>query len=229
MAVFEGFPQRARYAPVPTLFFTELLPAIADPGELKVTLYLFFLLFEKKGHPKFVTWRELLGERPLLLAVRRRGEPPEESLRRGLRGAVTRGTVLHVALELTSPERIDHLFLINSEANRRVVARIESGELDLGGKVLIDITLADAEPRPNIFELYEQNIGILTPLLADELREAERLYPPTWVEDAIREAVSLNRRNWRYIARILERWATEGRQSGESGRDLAAYRAERRP
>ena len=55
---------------------------------------------------------------------------------------------------------------------------------------------------------------MLTPMIADELREAEKIYPENWIRDAVREAVSLNKRNWRYIERILENWAAEGRKDG---------------
>jgi DNA replication protein len=71
----------------------------------------------------------------------------------------------------------------------------------------------------NIFALYEQNIGLMTPMIAEELKDAEKLYPPEWIEDAFKEAVALNKRSWRYIARILERWASEGKDSGEYRRD----------
>ena len=67
----------------------------------------------------------------------------------------------------------------------------------------------------NIFTLYEQNIGMITPMIAEELKEAEKLYPLQWIEEAFKEAVTLNKRNWRYIARILERWASEGKDIGE--------------
>jgi DnaD/phage-associated family protein len=78
-------------------------------------------------------------------------------------------------------------------------------------------------PRPpavNIFAIYEQNIGMITPMIAEELKEAERLYPPRWIEEAFKEAVTLNKRSWKYIARILERWASEGKDSGEHRRDI---------
>jgi DNA replication protein len=75
------------------------------------------------------------------------------------------------------------------------------------------------EPAANIFVLYEQNIGLITPMIAEELKDAERLYPPEWIEEAFREAVELNKHSWRYIARILERWASEGKDSGEHKRD----------
>src|SRR5206468_2494137 len=38
--------------------------------------------------------------------------------------------------------------------------------------------------RPNIFVLYEQNIGLLSPLLADELKDAADQYPGEWIEAA---------------------------------------------
>ncbi len=67
--------------------------------------------------------------------------------------------------------------------------------------------------RPNIFVLYEQNIGLLSPLIAEELKEAADHYPAEWVEAAFREAVMYNKRNWKYIRAILRRWETEGRQA----------------
>lgn len=72
--------------------------------------------------------------------------------------------------------------------------------------------------RPDIYTLYEQNIGPLTPILSERLREAEKLYPADWVEAAFTEAVNYNRRSWAYIARILENWATDGK-NGQERRD----------
>jgi DNA replication protein len=67
--------------------------------------------------------------------------------------------------------------------------------------------------RPNIFVLYEQNIGLLSPLIADELKDAADHYPADWIEAAVREAVLHNKRKWSYIRAILRRWETEGRQA----------------
>ncbi len=67
--------------------------------------------------------------------------------------------------------------------------------------------------RPNIFILYEQNIGLLSPLIADELRDAADTYPAEWIETAFREAILHNKRKWSYIRAILRRWETEGRQA----------------
>ena len=66
--------------------------------------------------------------------------------------------------------------------------------------------------RPNIFVLYEQNIGLLSPMIAEELKDAADLYPTEWIEAAFREAVQQNKRKWSYIRAILRHWETEGRQ-----------------
>ena len=75
---------------------------------------------------------------------------------------------------------------------------------------------ADVCLRPNVFVLYEQNIGMLTPMIAEELRDAEKHYPEDWIPEAFREAVELNKRSWRYVLRILERWRAEGKDAGKA-------------
>jgi DnaD/phage-associated family protein len=72
--------------------------------------------------------------------------------------------------------------------------------------------------------LYEQNIGALTPLLAERLQEAENEYPVAWIESAIEIAVANNVRKWRYVEAILEDWKTKGRDDQEDRRDLEETR-----
>lgn len=74
------------------------------------------------------------------------------------------------------------------------------GTGDLGGE----------KTTPNIFGLYEANIGALTPILADALREAEKVYAAPWVEYAFAEAVKNNKRSWAYVETILKRIQIEG-------------------
>jgi DnaD/phage-associated family protein len=140
-----------------------------------------------------------------------------DSLRESLQKAVATGTLLKLSVEKNgAPEDI---FFLNDDAGRQAIAKIEAGQLELPGVRAAGRVTVPAEAPPDIFTLYEQNIGILTPLIADELRDAEKLYPPDWIRDAIKEAVLHNKRNIKYIGKILENWSVEGRRDGTYQRD----------
>ena len=176
-------------------FFTQVLPKIQDLAELKVVLYAAYLALRKQapGTRKSqcsVSYLELKAE----LCSSPAGLD-EATLRQALKSAVDHGFMLR-----PTPEVADSVQDVYS----------------LPGSIC-----AGFQPAPvNIFSLYEQNIGIITPMVAEELKEAEQVYPARWIEDAFKEAVALNKRSWRYIARILERWASEGKDSGEHKRDI---------
>jgi len=211
---FTGFPARSRYTPLPNILFSDVLPRIEDIAELKILLVIMWRLYSKRGYPRFVTYRELLGDQ-VVAGLGGGGRSPEEALRQGLEKAVERGTLIQLRAEKDGEH--EEIYLLNSEEGRRVSEGLSSGQVALPGVQPMPEPVPVGE-RPNIFELYEQNIGMLTPMIADELKQAEADYPPAWVEDAFKEAVSLNKRSWRYIQRILERWAAEGKDDGEPGR-----------
>jgi len=217
MKQFGGFPARMQFTPLPNLFFSTLLPQIADITELKVTLHIFAELYRKRGYPRFVTYSELRGNVSLRHSLQGMTEPPETALRNALEMATRRGTFLHLALN--KDDNTQDIYFLNNETQRQVIARIRSGELNLGGLKPAAQAYAGTEEQPDIFTLYEQNIGMLTPIIAEELLEAEKLYPEAWIKDAIKEAVSLKKQSWRYISRILERWSAEGKSSGAYKQD----------
>ncbi len=218
MKQFSGFPAKMQFTPIPNFFFSTLLPQISDIAELKTTLHLLGALYHKRGYPRFITYRELLSNTSLIRSLKEAAKPPDEVLRQALEMATRRGTILHIVLDRDGvPEDI---YFLNTDSDRQIVAKIQNGELSLVGLKTGGQSSIETEEQPNIFTLYEQNIGMLTPMIAEELREAEKLYPVAWIKDAIREAVSLNKRNWRYIARILERWSSEGKSSGTYKRDF---------
>ena len=212
MSEFNGFPTRMEFTPVPNVFLSNLLPEITDIVELKVTLHIFRLFYYKKGYPKFITFSELSSDVSLMASLNEIVRPPETILHQALESATQRKTILHVAFEDGNREDI---YLLNTETNREIIEKIKNGEIHLTGletkRVSSEVI---TEKQPNIFALYEENIGLLTPMIAEELRDAEKTYPELWIKDAIKEAVNSGKRNWRYISAILERWATEGKSDG---------------
>jgi len=211
MKPFDGFQKNMRYTPLPNVFFSQLAPDVQDVAELKVVLHIFYLLYQKKGYPKYVAEAELLSDKGLMSGVGGVG-----ALRRGLQQSLDRGVLIQCDLEREGKPVV--LYLLNSEEGRESCSKIRSGEIDVAALPVREVCAGAAE-APNIFELYERNIGMLTPMIGDELKEAEQIYPASWIEDAFREAVSRNKRSWKYIETILKRWASEGRGDGETGRD----------
>ena len=212
---FNGFPDRVRSIPAPAPLFGTLLEQIDDLAELKCLLRVLWLLQQKKGYPRFVSHSEALADRAMATAI---GGSPRD-ISGALDACVRRGTlamaVISVNGESTGEE--ERLYALNTERDRRALAQTASDAFVVGHSQTEPIP----EPwdatveRPNIFALYESNIGMLSPMIADELKEAETLYPVEWIEDAFREAVAQNARSWRYIVRILESWEREGRSRGQ--------------
>jgi DNA replication protein len=227
MKQFEGFPARMQFTSVPNLFFSKIMPKIDDIGELKTTLYIFRLIYEKKGYIRFVSFSELLADKGLAGCLNKTDTEYSLVLSETLNMIEARGTILRMEFEREGS--IEYLYFLNTENDRKLMEKIRNGELVLDGLRLAKtpVTAQDTGVLPDIFTLFEENVGMLTPMIADWLKEAEKQYPEAWIRDAIREAVSLNKRNWRYIDRILENWSAEGRDDGthrgNSKTDTAKY------
>jgi DnaD/phage-associated family protein len=223
MKPLDGFPARMQFTRIPNVFFSRLLPRIDDIAELKVTLFVLARLYTKKGHPRFVSLAELADDPALSESL---GKVAPVTLGKALEKATKRGTFLHLALDRNG-QRYE-IYLLNAAAERQSLEDIQSGRIKLPGLRIRAITEGLAENSSDIFSLYEENIGLLTPMVAEELKDVEKLYPPSWFKEAVKEAVSLNKRSLRYIIRILENWAREGKSRGthrpdsEKGKDKYA-------
>jgi len=219
---FEGFPGSGLATAVPNLFFSRVLPSIETPAELVVSLYLFFLHRQERGWPRLFSRRRLLADAALMRSLANLGGVPgAEALDAGLAAALSRGTVISAPVQ-EGGEPVE-AYLLNTPANRRAARSLPAG-------VALEEPLPPASPEaaPNIFRLYEENVGGITPLIADQLKDAEERYPPRWIQEAFREAVSLNKRSWRYIEAILRRYEAEGPDYETAGRDPEAEWLERR-
>ncbi len=217
MKLFSGFPAgKVTVTPLPNLFFSELCPAIDDLAELKVSLHIFWLLANRPARaPRSISLSELLGDTTLMRSLAASDGKPEQVLADALAAASERGTLLHRAASSG-----DELYFLNDETGRRAFEKSEDAEESHGVPSKAAREPATATVRPNIFSLYEQNIGLLTPMISEELKEAEREYPAEWIADAFKAAVKQNRRSWAYVNGILKRMKTEGRgdRSGKGKR-----------
>lgn len=213
---FSGFPAgKLRTTPIPNLFYSELLPDIDHLGELKLTLYAFWFLAQKEGRFKYLRQSEIASDEIFMQGLDSQRDDSQEKLADALERVVARGTFLKVTLTFADSE--EALYFLNTPKGRAAIEGIERGAWSPTG--IEDHPVELKIERPNIFVLYEQNIGPLTPMIADQLREAEDSYPAIWIEDAIRIAVENNVRKWRYIEAILDDWDKRGRDEREDRGD----------
>ena len=199
MSTFTGFTSSETFTQIPDSFI-HLLKEIDDAAELKVTLYALWRIEHMEG--SFRALREADFETESLgMDVKK--------IKLGLGKAVKRGTLLR------STKDADAFYFLNSPRGRLSAETFAKGNLPESVKNIS----ASPAAQPNAFKLYEQNIGPLTPLIADTLKDAEELYSQEWLADAIRLAAENNKRSWKYIEAILKRWKEEGRAEKQDRRN----------
>ena len=208
---FAGFPRKVQFTPVPSPLFGPLLEQIDDLAELKCTLRVIWLLHQKRGYPRYVGLTELRSDRALVKALSGGAEDSIAELDRALDLSVQRGTLITGRGGPDGPG--EEIYLLNTEGDRKGLASM-TAEAGTPGPVSRPEPWDSVPEHPNIFSLYEDNVGMISPMIAEELKEAEAEYPQGWIEDAFREAVTNNKRSWRYVASILGRWEREGRSDG---------------
>lgn len=201
MKRFQGFPPgKTKIIGIPSEFFSDLLPMIDDADELKLTLFTLWALQQKDRDD----YRYLRYEDFTQPAVQSMHGLDTDTLNDALKRVVKRGTLL--AVEVGD----EMLYFANSPAGRTTVEQIKAGAWSPGD---LENPVQLLPERPNVYKLYEDNIGALTPLIIDDLKDTAAEFGVEWLTEAIEISVTMEKRNLRYIRAILERWKKEGKQS----------------
>ncbi|MBZ0292345.1 MAG: DnaD domain protein [Anaerolineae bacterium] len=207
MKQFRGFRSgQQKNIWMPEAFFTELLPEIDDLAELKITLFSFWALQHQEGDFRYLTMRDFRQNKALMSGLARLSpeRDGEAMLEGALRRAAQRGTLLRALVPVNNESEI--LYFANTPQGRDALRNVEQGNWNPA-----EAKTPEVPARPNIYQLYEGSIGTLTPMIADELKDAEIEFPQDWLAEAFGLAVEQNKRSWRYIRAILERWNREGK------------------
>jgi DNA replication protein len=200
MSNFKGFTGSETFTQIPDAFFQQLLNEITDADELKVTLYALWRVEHIEGNFRALCETDF-DVKDLGLTA--------EDVASGLEKSVRRGSLIK------SQHEVDVFYFLNSPRGRAAAEAFARGQWRESAKILS----APLVERPNVFKLYEENIGPLTPLIADMLKEAEGNYAPEWFEEAFIIAVKNNKRNWKYVEAILKRWKEEGSHGQKNQKD----------
>lgn len=199
MEKFKGFNEFELLTALPDLLFGKLLAEIAALDELKIVLTALWRTEHMDGPVRALRLADFdSGDMGLAAA----------EVQSGLEKAVQRGVLL------STRDQSGVLYFLNSPRGRAAASAVASGAI---GRAESAMTVPLS--RPNVFKLYEENIGPLTPMIADALKDAEGDYPEDWITDAIQLAVTNNKRSWAYCQAILKRWKDEGRAEKQNRRD----------
>ncbi len=201
MPAFPGFHSSETFTQVPDSLF-RLMNDIADLDELKAALYILWRIEHLQGAQRFISREEIASDTALMSGWSAAG------LDAGLEKALRRGILLRAG------EARGGLYVLNSPRGR---VTAEALKKSAGGESAFPAQ--GFREQSKIFSLYEQNIGPLTPLLADMLREAETEYPADWIYEAFEIAVSRNKRSWNYVKAILKRWKQDGKDERKNSAD----------
>jgi DNA replication protein len=188
---------------LPSQFFSDLLPSIEQINELKAALYFFYFYSTRTKKPVYISLSDFLNNQIIMESFSRDLDEAQKLLEDGLEKAVLRGTLVQV------DQLGEKVYVLNSPND--LAAGAAHSNVVIPGLSPEHPSLELKPQRPNIFRLYEDNIGPLTPIMADTLREAETDFPFEWIEEAIEIAVHRNARNWRFIQAILRGWKEKGR------------------
>ena len=181
------------------IFFTQLYPQMDDLSQLRLLLYMFWHSEQQPGSVRYFRFIDFTSDPTLMEMI---GDEV------GLRSALERLVNLHAVLEAELDWMDEVYYFINTPQGRAAVQAIQNGAWQDFSQDRQAINLVDESP--NIFELYEKNIGVITPMMAEILKEDEATYPTSWIREAIQIAVTRNVRTWKYVQAILKRWQKEG-------------------
>lgn len=206
------FPRGVQFTPVPNPLLANLLEEITDIAELKVTLRAIWALHRKKTPLPYITAKELYEDRSVASMLDAHGDQLEHAVDTALKLAVQRGTLLNVP----SGDGSESRFLLNTEPVRAELVRkgvTIPAQVEHTAGPGVETQQAESHPElhQGVFRVYEENIGAMSPLIAESITAALQEHPESDVIDAIRVAVEANARSWKYVKAVLQRWAVDGR------------------
>ena len=177
-STFAGLPAGARQVALPAALLHQAVPQMDDPAELLVTLYAVAAVQRLRRFPRLLDVAALRAERPLVDALARffPHADTDEAFRRGLEAAVARGTLLRAdarpAPGAAGPPDVAEVLTLNSESDQRALDRWRRGQLAAAGHVPAGAVGVAPQPGPqpapgiNVYALYEDTIGPITPQIA---------------------------------------------------------------
>ena len=209
----KGFPLPDDFATtrVPNAVLGRVLTTTDTPGEIKLILRAIWLLEHQRGYPRYISRDDLRRDRVLSVAI-----PDQSDFDRILKSAIERGVFVEVSIN-------NHICLMfNTESARRASIEVSPTTGSLNEDNNGWETAASSAGPVDAFRAYEENIGILSPMIRQSILASLEDFTDQDITHAIRIAVENESRSWSYVSGILRRWTNEGIPSEQRSEQLEA-------
>lgn len=185
-------------------FLNEVLPRLNDADSIKVLFYIQAHLAKQEGDNRYLFARQIVQSSTLQHWMG--AENSENRIQQTLNKTISSGFLISGKIR---PENSKTLVFWNDDNGKNTLQRLQNG---LWQPSPTDHPVKEqAKQQKNIYQLYEENIGPLTPLLSEDLTAAQEDFSIQWIEEAIHIAVQNNARSWRYVDAVLKSWQKEGK------------------
>ena len=218
----QGFPLPDDFATtrIPNAVLSRALTTIEDADEIKLVLRALWLLEHQRGYPRYITHDDLRRDRVLSVAI-----ADQADFDRILKSAIERGIFIQVSINNNI------CLMFNTESARRAMINVPTTNPTIDNILNKDNNSWDT-PAANAgtadaFRAYEENIGILSPMIRQSILAALEDFTDEDITHAVRIAVENESRSWSYVSGILRRWTNEGIPSEQRSEQLQGRPDER--
>jgi len=180
--------------------------------DIKVFLYILWFIDQQEGNSKYIQLSDLVTDNIFIKGLNLEHTSDLNSIIMNSILSLEHSEFL-LSFYPNDKNKNEGVYFLNSERNRAIINALESGDVSINDLAQIPAKL-EVE-KPSIYKLYEENMGPLTPMIAEALRDAEKSYPYDWIVSAFQIAVEKNVRHWRYISAILISWQEKGRDGSD--------------
>ena len=198
-----GFPLSDDYAGtrVPNAVLGRVLSCVDDVDVIKLVLRAVWLLERQRGYPRYISVEHLQRDRVLSNVF-----VSTVTLERALDTAIEYGVIAKVVINGNA------CLMLNTESAQRAAMDGAITSPVVGTKNADgdwDTPAASSMPS-DAFRAYEDNIGLLSPMIRESILAALEDFTDDDITRAIRIAVENESRSWSFVAGVLRRWSREG-------------------
>ena len=199
----KGFPLPDDYATtrVPNTVLGRVLSSIDDADEIKLILRAVWLLEHQRGYPRYITIDDLRRDRVLSVAIADRSD-----FDRILKSAIKHGVFVEVSINNNACLMFNTASAQRASVDYSATPEVSNNDSDVNGWE----TPAASTRHADAFQAYEENIGILSPMIRQNILSALEDFTDEDITHAIRIAVENESRSWAFVAGVLRRWTRDG-------------------